>query len=140
VDDGNNNRDRVHVCHRYDFPFVFADDDEPVGTPFILPLVLVRGFFTTFASLASFMTIFACISSSFPAFTFFGQNRVTNLGHVHYVQHPRKLRTKYDRLTSIDVVAIYFDPLQRPAWFPAQSRCDDQWQQVIPSRLQLCRL
>lgn len=76
-------------CHRY-FPFVcdeVVDADGREGAPLRLAApVLSRGFFAAdVASLddargaLSFMTIFAWISSSFPALTFFGQNRVTNL-------------------------------------------------------------
>jgi hypothetical protein len=73
--------------HRYDLPLVLTDDelcreDEPLT----LALPLGRGFFPALFSTcgfgaASFITIFAWISSSLLAFTFFGQKRVTNLNH-----------------------------------------------------------
>lgn len=53
--------------------------------PFVFPLVVGRGFLLELAAsdegrgAASFITIFAWISSSFEALTFLGQNNVTNL-------------------------------------------------------------
>ena len=73
-----------NVRHRYDLPLVFADDDADAGkAPLALLLMAVRGFFDVPASVASFITIFAWISSSFAALTFLGQNRVTNLCKQH---------------------------------------------------------
>jgi hypothetical protein len=54
-------------------------DDGVAPLPAGLPFELKRGFLGTFASPPSLITIFAWISSSFAAFTFFGQNNVTNL-------------------------------------------------------------
>lgn len=73
--------------HRYDLPLVLTED-EP-GTedePLILALPLGREFFPALFSFcsfgaASFMTIFAWISSSLLALTFLGQKRVTKLDH-----------------------------------------------------------
>lgn len=59
------------------FPFVL---DELACAPFVLGIGVldVRGFLEE-VSADSFMTIFACISSSLDAFTFFGQKSVTKL-------------------------------------------------------------
>ena len=54
---------------------------------------------------ASFMTIFACISSSFAALTFLGQNNVTNLVIKMYESGTTDIMT--GKLTSIDGAATY---------------------------------
>jgi hypothetical protein len=70
---------------RYGFPFVLADAEVGVdNVPFVFPLVLGRGFLLVTSEDArgapwSFITIFAWISSSFDALTFFGQKSVTKL-------------------------------------------------------------
>lgn len=113
---------RAGYCHRY-FPFVWdelvdADGSEDVVRAGTDDPVLTRGFFcVAVASLddargaASFITIFACISSSFEALTFFGQNSVTNLeAHLS-----RCSRTNAAKLTSRGAVAIGLGPHQQPA-------------------------
>jgi hypothetical protein len=70
---------------RYGFPLVLAVAEVGVDdVPFVLPLVLGRGFLPLASEDGrgapwSFITIFAWISSSFEALTFFGQNSVTKL-------------------------------------------------------------
>jgi hypothetical protein len=71
--------DAGQSSHRYDLPLVLTEVDGVAPLPLGLPFELNRGFFWTLASPASLITIFAWISSSFPALTFFGQNNVTNL-------------------------------------------------------------
>jgi hypothetical protein len=65
-------------------PFALIEGFGTDVDPFNFELPLTRGFFEVEVSdcalgAASFMTIFAWISSSFEALTFFGQKRVTNL-------------------------------------------------------------
>ena len=79
-----NLKKKITWCHRKDFPFVLTEVDPDVDDdPFVL--LLSFGFFNALLSdgctrgVDSFITIFAWISSSLEAFTFFGQNRVTNL-------------------------------------------------------------
>jgi hypothetical protein len=45
--------------HRYDLPLVLTEDDEVAPLPVGLPFELNRGFFGTFASPPSLITIFA---------------------------------------------------------------------------------
>lgn len=94
------------VCHRWDFPLVLAEDTAPL----VLEAELILGFFVILLSdcargAASFITIFAWISSSLEALTFLGQKRVTKLGEkrindcrtfrglVAYVQRCRRHRS-----------------------------------------------
>ena len=67
------------ISHRCDLPLVRTEEDGVAPLPVGLPFELKRGFFWVFASPPSLITIFAWISSSFPALTFLGQNNVTNL-------------------------------------------------------------
>jgi len=76
---------------RYGFPLVLAVAEVGVDSvPFVFPLVLGRTFLPLASeagrgALWSFITIFAWISSSFEALTFFGQNNVTKLlGAQHH--------------------------------------------------------
>ena len=64
---------------RWGLPLVLTEGDGVAPLPVALPFELNRGFFGMLASPASLITIFAWISSSLAAFTFFGQNSVTNL-------------------------------------------------------------
>lgn len=74
-----------NVGHRNGLPLVFTDVLEADNDPLVFPLVVGRGFLLELAAsddgrgAASFITIFAWISSSFEALTFLGQNNVTNL-------------------------------------------------------------
>jgi hypothetical protein len=77
--------DVMEQGYRYDLPLVLTEavvgaEDEPL----LLTPTLSRGFLDALLSVwvlgaASFMTIFAWISSSLLALTFLGQKRVTNL-------------------------------------------------------------
>jgi len=73
------------IDHRYNLPFDFMDVLEADSDPLVFPLVVGRGFLLELAAsddgrgAASFITIFAWISSSLVALTFLGQNSVTNV-------------------------------------------------------------
>ena len=74
-----------NIDHRNNLPFDFMDVLEADNDPLVFPLVVGRGFLLELAAsddgrgAASFITIFAWISSSLVALTFLGQNSVTNL-------------------------------------------------------------
>ena len=78
-------RNNPNDSHRHNLPFVFMDVLEVGSDPLVFPLVVGRGFLLELATsdggrgAASFITIFAWISSSFEALTFLGQNSVTKL-------------------------------------------------------------
>ena len=81
---GRNNNQKL--SHRYDLPLVLTDELDTEDEPLILAAPLGRGFLLALFSIcslgaASFITIFAWISSSLLALTFFGQKRVTKLDH-----------------------------------------------------------
>jgi hypothetical protein len=86
---------------------------DPLGT--LLPLELARGFLGTFGSLVvrpvpSFMTIFAWISSNFAAFTFLGQNNVTNLlDNVNMLERTRDELEVYVR-PEMSLPTVYIFP------------------------------
>jgi hypothetical protein len=119
------------VVQRYAFPFVLtaaevdAETDPFAFPPLPLPApALVRGFLDVLASAEargalSFITILAWISSNLEAFTFLGQNRVTNLRSAQHIRVPCTTNRKA-RLTSIDVVAIAPDLRQLLAFGSAQ--------------------
>jgi hypothetical protein len=92
--------------------------EDELGTedePLIFALPLGRAFFPALFSTccfgaASFITIFAWISSSLLALTFFGQKRVTKLEQNVNFLGIAKIKSAV--LTSKGVVAIYLCPLQ----------------------------
>lgn len=104
--------------HRCALPFVLgvvAGVDPLVLGP------LTRGFFDALsepalgASELSLTTIFACISSSFDALTFLGQNSVTKLqGAVS--TPPKKPPVTEQQLTSRDAVSTVLDLHPQPLW------------------------
>jgi hypothetical protein len=125
--------------HRYDLPLVLADDDGvapfPAGG---LPFELNRGFFGTVASPPSLITIFAWISSSLPALTFFGQNNVTNLRQYN-VKNTELIRDRARLRTSKGVFATYPGPPLPLACYRVLSLFYARWQRETPSGLQPCR-
>ena len=93
--------------HLYALPFVVFDATWlcPFIFPPLVPGPLSRGFllaeeewpFAGADALSDLTTIFACISSSFEAFTFFGQNSVTNLNTRRQTQHPHAMMQNHSR-------------------------------------------
>jgi len=72
------------MSHRYDLPLVLTDELGTEDEPLILAVPLGRGFLLVLFSIcslgaASFITIFAWISSNLLALTFFGQKSVTKV-------------------------------------------------------------
>ena len=131
---------RRHRCHR-NLPFVYVDDDGPLlplPGPAPPPGALSRGFFVALTVTSvdpalgpfelSFITIFACISSSFAAFTFFGQNSVTNL--QRRTLSGMAGEQYVELLTSTDVYAIYRGLRQRLASGKARVLFACRWQPV----------
>ena len=118
-------------------PLVLTEGDGVAPLPLGLPFVeLNRGFFGTLVSPASLITIFAWISSSLAAFTFFGQNNVTNLR-----QHKSKCGAGKEsaRLrTSRGAFAIYPGLPLQPAWCQERPLCGAQSQPETLSGLQPC--
>jgi hypothetical protein len=83
------------------------------------------------------MTILAWISSNLEAFTFLGQNNVTNLGEFVLREIVHVL--KYKR-TSKDVAAICLYPHQGHASRLRHRLCDGRLRPTILSASQLCHL
>lgn len=95
----------------------FVDVLEVGNDPLVFPLVVGRGFLLELAAsddgrgAASFITIFAWISSSFEALTFLGQNNVTNLRwKLRYLTSHRMCPH-----TSKDADATFLGLLRQPA-------------------------
>jgi hypothetical protein len=135
--DGNDGH-HAAIGHRYDLPLVLADDDGvapfPAGG---LPFELSRGFFGTLASPPSLITIFAWISSSLPALTFFGQNNVTNLRPCN-VKNTELIRDRARLRTSKGVFATCPGPPLPLSCCRVLSLFGARWQRETPSGLQPC--